>query len=137
MPCNSDHMEPTSQEQYRQHTAQLLLFICTTLNWVTTHELKQAAKSTYCSRDYTAQLCDAINRLSADQRLLVMSDVSNKMHRELHAWWDSHKAADVQREAREKQARADDINDIATELRQFGYVDLAYELEQREAERNE
>lgn len=121
MPCRSEYLEPTQQEIESRRVAQLMLFVQRKINEVLKEpkkihfsfgqdELRNIASNIYgdpsAVHGLTADLCDVIAELKkSDYELFerVLYDGRDASSRKLADWWESHKAFDERRIAREKR----------------------------------
>lgn len=104
MPCNSDHMHPTSDEAYRQRTAKLLLWTRAMLGIKRPAKLANDSDDIYCAVDYTGQLCALLKSLSLDQVDNIVYNGKSRNSRDLANWWEEHQANDARRVDAEKAA---------------------------------
>jgi hypothetical protein len=105
MPCKSDYLEPTQREMQLRHTAKLLIYTLKALDQPVPLMVRHAAATAYCTQDYVPTLCATIKAMSEEQLGRIVYDGRNPEARELANWWDRHKRADQEREAREAKAR--------------------------------
>lgn len=112
MPCNSDYQNPTRKEELLQKTAELLVFVRTSLGLPIGSNLKKNANDCYCSGDYVEELCSTLTNMSDSQKELIIYDSHNRKSRELATWWEEHQLADKKR--LEVEAEAKRLKDIRT-----------------------
>lgn len=105
MPCNSDHMQPTKKEEYRQKTCHLYAYALTTLGREVPEEVVRGAGSVYTSHDPTAALCELLQGLSDDGLERVVYNAHSADSRRLADWWEAHQEADRIREEKDAHAR--------------------------------
>lgn len=109
MGCRSDYMEPTSREQYNQHTAKLYLYAMEQLlkaNPSDTQrvfhrdhlgQVKAVANQIHAFIDYTLHLCALIRDLTETERDQLVYNARDPLSRRLADWWEEHKQVDDKR----------------------------------------
>jgi uncharacterized NAD(P)/FAD-binding protein YdhS len=101
MPCNSDYMNPTNKEKQLRKTNQLLAFALTELGRDVPKDVETAADELYGGRPQSVyDLCDLLEKMTDENLNAIVYDGRNAMSRHLANWWDLHKEADRQREAK-------------------------------------
>lgn len=107
MPCISDYMEPTEQENYNRHVAKLMLFVRRSLELSVTSKLVKLTKESYAKRDLTPELCELMRKLTTETReALLYGNPRDRTARELATWWEDHVKLDAEREKREATERS-------------------------------
>jgi len=105
MPCNSDHLQPTSRERYNQRTARLYRYVLRVLGRLVPRVVDVAAENSYCREDYTQKLCGTLTKLPFKKRDAVLYSARDSCSRDLADWWEDHWKADVQRRVREAKEK--------------------------------
>lgn len=108
MPCNCDYMEPSKAEKDSKETANLLVFVLTSLNEEVPAWVKDVVDSTYGNpsklNDLVVLLCEKLTSIdNTDVGNAIIYDGRNKTSRRLADWWERHVEADKKRIAREKE----------------------------------
>jgi len=109
MPCNSSHMEPRHAEKDSQEAAALIVYVYDSVGLVAPQDAVLAANDCYGNEsklnDYVVKLCSLCSDMSTKELDEIMYDGRNPDARKLADWWESHKAADVDREKSEGDAK--------------------------------
>ena len=120
MPCNSDHMQPTSREAYNQNVAILLRYVFQKLEIVIPTDIHRDANNLYCNRDHTEALCFTLNNLSEIQIERIVYNARDKQARKLADWWEDHQAIDELRIKQEQLQKDKEIAKAKEVLRKYG-----------------
>lgn len=100
MACTQD--SPSSEEEYRQHTAQLYIHLCRKLELTPPLWVTQAAAEAYCGEKHTAPaLCNLLDVMGSAEIDTLVYNGRDPMARKLADWWDEYKANDRGRKAYE------------------------------------
>lgn len=118
MPCNSDHMEPTTRERQYREAAQLLIYVYRSLGLTPIHpQLRADAASIYGGNHgekNMGTLCGLLKNMTEVQLAKIVYDGRNPEARRLADWWDEHKAEDAKREQinRDRYREVDNAKDF-------------------------
>jgi len=110
MPCNCDHMEPTAHEAESRRVADFILWVNKKRGEKTERWISKASKTYYGNADkvhvLTATLCRMLRDLQerdVDEFERIVYNARSSKSRKLADWWETHKAADAARIAKEKE----------------------------------
>lgn len=109
MPCNSDYMNPTHHEVESKLACEFLAYALPALGKPVPEWVATAAREYYGNpkrlNDATVMLCTLCRAMTEAQKSAVIYDGRNAKARALAGWWEEHQKADVEREARETEAK--------------------------------
>lgn len=98
MPCNSDHMRPTSKEIRSRDMAQHLCYVRQALELPWTAEERAASKDCYGARSlcdiFAERLCTMIRSMDTPTQDKIIYNGHCKQARAVADWWDEHKEHD-------------------------------------------
>lgn len=104
MPCNSDYLDPTAREAELQRTAKLAVYVLREQKAAIPQWVLDESKNQYASNgDIVPLLCELVNRMTKRQRERIVYNAHDETSRDLADWWDTHQAADREREAAEAE----------------------------------
>ena len=112
MPCNSDYMNPTQDEQNKVQTSKLICYVDKKLGIKTRKEVKEASKDCYGKgvelNIIVPELCAKLKGLTKQQKEEIVYNAKDKTSRELADWLEEHQKADrtrlkFEKEQKEKQ----------------------------------
>lgn len=107
-PCQSDYLEPTRGELYRQATAQHYSYALTAVDMEVPDEVSTTARTIYAHLDFTMKLCKLIETFTTEQMDQIVYNGRSQDARSLADWWELHQAADQARAEQEAQRAKDD-----------------------------
>lgn len=121
MPCDSSYMNPTDIEKNRKQVATLILFVNKKLKKKTSDRIVRASKHCYgegvdLDKD-TAKLCEKIREMTDQELDFIVYNGRDKTSRQLADWWETHKAADEKRRAKEKKKAEQILKELARRSR--------------------
>lgn len=106
MPCNSDYLRPTNREEELRRAAKLLVWVKTKLHKAVPDYAKKAAADIYGNGGDRAikELCATLKQMNKNKREeLIYGNAHDPIARDLADWWETHQAADAEREQREAE----------------------------------
>ena len=114
MPCNSDHMEPSTHEKESKRVALCLGYALTMLGRPSSDRLDAAADSCYGDVKFlnymTHSLCELCKEMSPHQQRDIIYNGRDPASRRLADWWDEHQDADTARIAKEQESIRTGVN---------------------------
>jgi hypothetical protein len=111
MPCNCDHLNPTTLEIEIARAARLLNFVRSKVRLVPSKlATENSDPNRYPTKEtgdiITEQLCTLLGKMSKGQQEKIVYNAHDAVSRDLASWWAAHQAADKAREEQERAVKA-------------------------------
>lgn len=107
MPCNSEYMNQTSDENFRQQTAKNLVYVLKFLCEKVPTVVTETSKAYYAEVDFTPKLCATIKDMkkSGSWKEFTLVAIDSKKGRAVLDWADDHVKADRIRKSKDEKAK--------------------------------